>query len=75
MRQVTVEEAQTDLRDLIEAAQKGEEIVVTQGGRPILKFVAIDQPKPRRQRGSAKGLITIADDFDEPLEDFVEYME
>jgi len=24
--------------------------------------------------GSAKGLITIADDFDEPLEDFKEYM-
>jgi predicted DNA-binding antitoxin AbrB/MazE fold protein len=31
--------------------------------------------EPRRQRtfGSAKGLITIADDFDEPLEDFREY--
>jgi predicted DNA-binding antitoxin AbrB/MazE fold protein len=39
-----------------------------------------EKPQPRatrpRQRtfGSAKGLIRIADDFDEPLEDFREYM-
>jgi hypothetical protein len=30
--------------------------------------------KPRPKAGSAKGLITIADDFDEPLDDFSEYM-
>jgi hypothetical protein len=29
----------------------------------------------RRQVGSAKGMITIAPDFDEPLEEFREYME
>lgn len=28
----------------------------------------------RRQFGSAKGLVKIAEDFDEPLEDFREYM-
>ena len=28
----------------------------------------------KRKSGLAKGLITIADDFDEPLEDFEEYM-
>jgi hypothetical protein len=37
------------------------------------------QPRPesaaRPRFGSAKGLITISDDFDEPLEDFKEYME
>ncbi len=30
--------------------------------------------KPRRQFGSAKGLINTPDDFNEPLEDFEEYM-
>lgn len=29
--------------------------------------------KRRRKAGSAKGLVTISDDFDEPLEDFKEY--
>ena len=31
--------------------------------------------KPTPQFGSAKGLITIGPDFDEPLEDFKPYME
>lgn len=30
--------------------------------------------RPRRQAGSAKGLITVPDDFDDPLEDFAPYM-
>jgi hypothetical protein len=30
--------------------------------------------KRRRQAGSAKELVTISDDFDEPLEDFKDYM-
>lgn len=32
-------------------------------------------PKPAPKAGSAKGLITIGPDFDEPLEDFKPYME
>jgi hypothetical protein len=31
-------------------------------------------PKKRRQSGSAKGQIWMSPDFDEPLEDFQEYM-
>jgi hypothetical protein len=31
-------------------------------------------PKPTPKAGSAKGLITIGPDFDEPLEDFKPYM-
>ena len=31
-------------------------------------------PKPSRKAGSAKGMIWMAPDFDEPLEDFKEYM-
>ena len=33
-----------------------------------------DSTKRRRRPGSAKGLVHINDDFDEPLEDFREYM-
>ncbi len=38
--------------------------------------VKIEPAKPRkkRQAGSAKGEIIMADDFDAPLEDFAEYM-
>ncbi len=43
---------------------------------PVLnrRFVKLDKPKHKRQFGSAKGLIAMADDFDEPLDDFQEYM-
>ncbi len=30
--------------------------------------------RPRRQAGSAKGLITVPDDFDDPLDEFEPYM-
>ena len=43
----------------------------------LLDFVEFLEQKIRgkrhRQSGSAKGLVTISDDFDEPLEDFKEY--
>jgi hypothetical protein len=42
---------------------------------PINTSLVFDSVKRRRQAGSAKGLITISDDFDEPLEDFKDYME
>lgn len=32
------------------------------------------EPKPKRPLGLAKGLIEMSDDFDEPLDDFKEYM-
>ena len=48
--------------------------------RVVLTIKEKGEEKPRerprkRTFGSAKGLIEMADDFDEPLEDFREYME
>ena len=36
----------------------------------------VETPKPRKKRkaGSAKGMFVMTDAFDEPLEDFAEYM-
>ena len=51
------------------------EIVATQNEQPVVKLVPVSVAKPRRRNGSAKGLITMSDDFDEPLEDFAEYMQ
>jgi antitoxin (DNA-binding transcriptional repressor) of toxin-antitoxin stability system len=75
MRQVNVEEAQVQFQVLVEAALKGEEIIITQEDQPIIKFVTIASPKPERKPGSGKHLmITMTNDFDEPIEDFSEYM-
>lgn len=74
MHQVNIEEAKDHLPDLIEAAVKGEEIVITKDDRYRVRLVPVERTKPRPQFGSGKGLITISEDFDEPLKDFEEYM-
>lgn len=42
---------------------------------PRLESETISPSRPHRQPGSAEGLIEMASDFDEPLEDFEAYRE
>ena len=75
MHQIDLNEAKRHLVDLIDVALGGEEVVITQDDQPVLKLVRVVAPKVRRKAGSAKGLITMASDFDVPLEDFRAYMQ
>lgn len=74
MQQIELADVPSQLAQLLERALQGEEVVITQSDRPILKLVRIAPGKPRRQRGSAKGLLKLADDFEAPLEDFQAYI-
>ena len=74
MLQVNVHYAKTNLSKLIQKVVEGEDVVIARGNKPIVKLVLIDKFKPKRRLGTAKGKIKISDDFDEPLEDFKEYM-
>ena len=74
---ITVEEAQAQLKKLIDQLAPGEELVITENQQPVAKLVA-EQPKPKQRPGPGlcKGMITyMAPDFDAPLEDMREYME
>ena len=73
MQTVTLDEAKTHLSDLIEAAAADEEIFI-QKNEVTLQLVPRATKKCKRQFGSAKDLISMAPGFDEPLEDFVEYL-
>ena len=75
MHQVDLHEAKRHLADFIDIALGGEEIIITQNGEPVLTLMRVAAPKTRRKAGSAKGLITMASDFDAPLEDFRAYMQ
>jgi antitoxin (DNA-binding transcriptional repressor) of toxin-antitoxin stability system len=75
MHQVSLEDAKIQLPDLIDAAVGGEEIIIAKDAQHLVKLVPVATAKPHPQFGSAKGLITLSDDFDEPLEDFKDYME
>lgn len=76
MQQINLNEASKYLPELIEAAIKGEEIIITKDDQPVVKLVPVPPVKKRHpaKAGSTKGLVTISDDFDEPLEDFKDYM-
>ena len=76
MPTVTIQEAQAQLAELIHQLILDQELVITEDNEPVAKLVRIP-PRTRepRQAGSAKGKIWISPDFDEPLEEFEEYME
>lgn len=76
MKQVTIHEAKTHLSRLIQDVLRGEEVVIARGSTPVVRLIAVEQALPPRVPGSAPGLIVkMDDDFDEPLEDFAEYMQ
>ena len=74
MQSITVTEAAKKLSDLIDAAISGEEVVIIKDNHSVVKLTPTTPIKPRPKFGSAKGLIEISDNFDDPLEDFQEYM-
>ncbi|NBD32019.1 MAG: DUF2281 domain-containing protein [Cyanobacteria bacterium] len=73
MKQVTIAEAQKNLSELFDAALRGEEVIITKGDHTSIKLTPTT-PAKSRQPGSAKGQVWMSEDFDEPLEDFKDYM-
>lgn len=71
---VDLKQAGSHLAELVEQAKHGAEVVLTERGEPVAKIIPITRTKPQREFGSAQGLITISDDFNEPLDEFREYM-
>ena len=76
MKTYTVEAAQDSLGELLVDAHKGNTVVITAKNGWAVKLV----PTPARARkprkaGSARGQVWMSDDFDDPLEDFADYME
>jgi prevent-host-death family protein len=72
---ITLEEAQAHLAELITKLTPGEEYVITDKQRPVARLLPV-QTKALRKLGTMRGSIKyIAPDFDEPLDDFKEYMQ
>jgi len=69
---IEFDQAVGHLEELLEKASLGEEIVITRDHRPMVRLVP-SAPPARRQFGSARGLLVVRDDFDEPLDDFADY--
>ena len=64
--QVTIDDAQTNLSKLIEAALSGEEVIIAKGEIPAVRLVAV--PKRPFKIGILKGLVDgPGPDFFEPM--------
>jgi prevent-host-death family protein len=62
-----IREAKTHLSRLIDKALEGEEVVIAKAGRPVARLVPLPRLVRRRTRGSARDLVHIEPDFDDPL--------
>jgi len=79
MLTVNVDEAK--IPELLNATAEGQIILITRQDTPvaILSPISINQPvleearkrKSQRRLGTATGLFTMSEDFDEPLENFI----
>lgn len=69
-----VGEAKARFSELVQKAMLGEEVIIAKDHKPVLKLVALEQPKKQRVPGSAKGQVRMAADFDETPEDFKDYV-
>lgn len=76
MTTVTIEEAQSKLKELIHQMAPGEVLLITENQQAVAKLVSEPASKPRLRPGPGlgKGMITIISDDDDHLQDFAEYM-
>jgi len=72
-RQYTVAEAKAHLSDLVRKALLGEEVVIAEDNKPLVRLVPLASGRPRTP-GSAKGQVTMAPDFDRTPAEFADYV-
>lgn len=66
-------EAKTRLSELLDNVRRGRIYRITKRGRVVAELRPVTAPDRRPVFGADRGRIRIADDFDEPLDDFASY--
>lgn len=66
-----ITEAKAELSALVEAVQKGEDVIIGKAGVPVARLVPF-RKQTERVAGRLKGKIHIAPDFDELPDDLAE---
>lgn len=73
MSKIGLDDATKRLPELVDQAARGEEVVITRGDGASFKLVPVLEPDPKPVFGSARDILVIGDDFDDPLTDFDVY--
>jgi antitoxin (DNA-binding transcriptional repressor) of toxin-antitoxin stability system len=66
---VDVKEAKDRLPELVSLALEGNEVILSEGDRPVARLVPIHSPGQKRVMGLHRGTAWMSEDFDEPLPD------
>ncbi|MBN8568571.1 MAG: type II toxin-antitoxin system Phd/YefM family antitoxin [Ignavibacteria bacterium] len=74
MQTISIEKAKAEIDSVFEEAIQGDEVIITKNNSPVLKLSKFEQGQNKSVPGLAKGKIFVSDDFDEPLEEFKDYM-
>lgn len=76
MASISVENAQAHLSDVIRRLTPGQELTITENEQPVAKLVAISPPQAQKipRLGTLRGTVLSMEHFDDPLEEFEEYM-
>ncbi len=67
------------IEELVGRLKRNQEIIITASNEPVAKLISvgksvIEAVPAKRQGGQSESIVWISPDFDEPLEDFKEYM-
>jgi prevent-host-death family protein len=73
--QVNIHEAKTHLSRLIERVERGEEVVIARGGKPVARLVPLATRTTSRRLGIWKDQLWVAPDFDEPIPELIDAFE
>ena len=70
-RIASVDEAQEKLQDLLTQALAGDEVIITEHGKPVARLVPVTGTGASKKRvaGLNRGTIWTSEDFDQPLPD------
>jgi antitoxin (DNA-binding transcriptional repressor) of toxin-antitoxin stability system len=74
MQTITLQEAQSNLAEIIDNMPPGEEIAIVLDEKPIATIRAVNRSQDRPIPGRCKGMLTIVSEDEEHLKDFIEYM-
>jgi prevent-host-death family protein len=62
--QFNIHDAKTNLSRIIERVEHGEEIIISRAGHPVAKVIPLTRRVDRRGRGSLRGKLVVAEDWD-----------
>lgn len=70
MKFVDIDEATSQLSELVDEAVNGQDFTITSNGNPVALLSSLESPRPTEQRrlGFMSGFITVPDDFDRMFE-------